>query len=653
MGTSDSQVRVTFQPQGRSVSVLPGTSMIEAAALAGLTVDTPCGGAGTCGKCRVQITSGSVEPAAADRQQLSEPELAAGWRLACQTIVRRPTVVHVPTGSLFAGQCQIQEQAQTGAVGELQPAVRKIHVELVPPTLQQEAPDLLRLEQALGPLEADLDVLRDLAGKLRKAGFAGTAVLADGRLIDFEPGDTTGRCFGAAFDIGTTTLVGVLLDLTTGAELAVASGLNPQVHIGDDVLSRIKHAGEPGGLAELHDAVVGEINALIGRLCAEAGVDRRCVYEITLSGNTTMEHLVCGIDPTPLGQLPFVPTYARGLLVPAGELGIAIHPRAYAYVLPVIGGFVGGDTVAGILTTRLTAVDGPALMVDVGTNGEIVLACDGQLWAASTAAGPAFEGARISCGMRASPRAIEKVVFDDEVRVSVIGDQRSSEPQAEARGLHSEPQAQARGQVVRVSITGDRAPTGLCGSGLIDLVAEMIRVGIVTSTGRLLPPDALPKNLPAAIRQRVRLDAAGKVEFVLAGAEASGTGVDLTVTQKDVRELQLAAGAIRAGIRILLRQAGLTPRDLGQVLLAGGFGSFIRRRNARQIGMMPPELESHHIHYVGNTSLSGARWALLSVQARRQAEELARRARHVELSTDGGFQQEFTDAMIFPEPLEG
>ncbi len=613
------QCRVTFQPQGRSVHVLAGTTLIEAAALAGLTLDTPCGGAGTCGKCRVRVTAGAEQPSALDVQTFREEERQAGWRLACQTRVGGAMVVEVPAASLFASVCRIQEASATGEVEEIEPAVRKVYVELAPPTQEEDAPDLLRLERQIGLFEADVHVLRDLPRTLRDEGFRGTAVLADHRLIDFEAGDTTSRCFGAAFDIGTTTLVGVLLDLRGGEELAVASSINPQVRIGDDVLARILYAEEPGGLADLRKAVVGEVDALIGRLCEAAGVARGCVYEVTFSGNTTMQHLLCGIDPSALGQLPFVPAYARGLLLRASDLGVRVHPRAYAYVMPVIGGFVGGDTVGGILTTRLLASDGPSLLVDVGTNGELVLTHDGRLWAASTAAGPAFEGARISCGMRAGPGAIEKVLFDGDLRVSVIGECKA---------------------------------TGLCGTGLIDVAAEMIRAGLVSSAGRLLPPDALPMNVSEVIRRRVRVDPAGKVAFTLVEASESGTGEDITVTQRDVRELQLAAGAIRAGIRILLKQVGLAPEHLTQVVLAGGFGSFIRRRNARQIGLLPPELESHHIHYVGNTSLSGARWVLLSRSARREAETLARRTRHVELSLDPDFQIEFGEAMIFPGPLE-
>jgi uncharacterized 2Fe-2S/4Fe-4S cluster protein (DUF4445 family) len=594
--------------------------------------------------------TGGEQAGAADRLVFSEAELAAGWRLGCQAKVQHNTVVHVPVGSLFGGLSQIQAASATGAVEAVEPAVRKVYVELAPPTLEENTPDLLRLEQKVGLFTADGEVIRELPRLLREEGFRGTAVLADHQLIDFEAGDTTRWCFGAAFDLGTTTLVGSLVDLKTGDEVAVVSGVNPQVRIGDDVVSRIRHAGEPGGLDDLRQAVVGEIDAIVGRLCAAANVDRRSIYEITVSGNTTMEHLLCGIDPSALGQMPFVPTFGRGLLLRAADLGVRVHSRAPVYVFPVIGGFVGGDTVGGILTTGLADAEGPSLMVDVGTNGEIVLSHQGQLWAASTAAGPSFEGARISCGMRAGKGAIEKVVLARDLRISVIGD-----PLAEAEtAARSGDAAQASGigiQDAKQRGNGVR-PVGLCGSGLIDLVAELLRVGIVSSAGRLLPPDMLPGDLPDGIRKRIRLDPAGKVEFLLVEAVQSGTGADLVITQRDVRELQLAAGAIRAGIRIVLRQMGLTPGDLTRVQLAGGFGSFIRRSNARQIGLLPPELESHHIHYVGNTSLSGARWVLLSRRVRQQAEDLARRTRHVELSMDPNFQIEFGEAMLFPEPLE-
>lgn len=609
---TDQQVRVTFEPHGKAVYVLPGTKVLEAAGRVGLTIDTPCGGAGTCGKCRVQVTRGACEPTAADRKIFDTEQIEAGWRLACQTGICGEAVVYVPPGSRFADQHQILTRTE-GKAAEILPAVRKVPLQLDAPTLADPEPDLMRLGAKLGAIKSDLSLLRELPARLREWQWRGTAVLTDHHLIDLEPGDTSAQCYGAAFDIGTTTLVGALLDLRTGEELAVASTVNPQTRYGDDVLSRIKHAGSSRGLKDLRAGVVGTVNKLIDEMCAEAAVPRERIYEVTIAGNTTMQHLLCGLDVRPLGQVPFSPTCGRGLMLRASELEIAIHPRGAAYVFPVIGGFVGGDTVGCILATRLTEQKGPALLVDIGTNGEIVLSHAGAMHAASTAAGPAFEGARISCGMRATRGAIEKVVFDGDVRCSVIG---------------------------------AAEPIGLCGSGLVDAVAELLRAGVVSSEGRMLPPKELPETVSASLRERVREGRNGQTEFVLARRSDGGV---VTLTQRDIRELQLAAGAIRAGIAILLRQAGLSTGDLDCVLIAGGFGSFIRRSNAQRIGLLPTDIARERIHYVGNASLNGAKWALLSTNMRRQAEQLARDARHVELSQDANFQMEFAEAMIFPE----
>ena len=610
---SDLQVRVTFEPFGRAVYVLPGTKVMEAAARAGLTIDTPCGGAGVCGKCRVQITSGACEPTASERNVFSREMLGQGWRLACQSTICQVSVVHVPKTSIFANQHQILTESQTAGADEILPAIRKIYVELTPPTLEHPVPDLLQLEGKVGQFKADLPTLRAMSGLLPKLSYKGTAVMVDHTLIDFEAGDTTSRCCGAAFDIGTTTLVGSLVDLNSGEELAIVSGMNPQVSYGDDVLSRINHAStKPGGLNQLRDEIINVVNSMLCELSAQAGVRLENVYELAFAGNTTMQHLLCGLDVAQLGQSPFAPTCARGMLLGAAELGLNIHPRANAYVFPVIGGFVGGDTVAGILATRLLEQESPSLMVDIGTNGEIVLNVDGKLWASSTAAGPAFEGARILCGMRASAGAIEKVLLDGDVHSSVIG---------------------------------NASPIGICGSGLIDAAAELLRVGIVSPEGRMLPADELPDGLNDNLRRRVRCGDNDQMSFVLHEGEASS---QVVLTQRDIRELQLASGAIRAGITILLKQAGLRTSDLKRVLIAGGFGSFIRRNHAQRIGLLPPDIDHRKIHYVGNTSLGGARWALLSTKARDHAEELARMTQHVELSQDMDFQMTFAECMIFP-----
>jgi len=610
---SDSQHRVTFQPQGRAVSVLDGTTVLEAAAVAGLVIDTPCGGAGTCGKCRVLVSQGATPSSDADRKAFTKGELEAGWRLACQNLVNTDMVVHVPTGSLFGGDHQIARDSSVGGPAEVRPTIRKIYVELPAPTLEDPRPDLLRLEEKTGPFRVDVAMLRHAPSRLRQQGYKGTAVLSDHQLIDLEEGDTTTRCFGVAIDIGTTTMVASLLNLCDGRELATVSRMNPQVSFGDDVLSRIQHSSScPHCLEELRQAVVHEIGGMIVALCGEAGSDARYIYEAAFAGNTTMQHLLCGVDPSPMGAVPFAPAYGRGVLLSAHDMGIPINSHGMCYVFPVIGGFVGGDTVAGMLATRIDELEGPVLMVDIGTNGEIVLAHDGALLAAS----PAFEGARISCGMRGARGAIEKVVLDGDVHLGVIG---------------------------------NVPPMGLCGSGLIDLAAELLRVGIVSPEGRLLPVDELPMRLSPALVGRVRSADDGSTIFVLTEPDGGTTHKPLSLTQRDIRELQLGSGAIRAGISMLLRKAGLTPADLKTVLIAGGFGGFIRRDNAQRLGLLPPDVHHERIHYVGNVSLAGARWALLSLEARRHGEELARRARHVELSVDGDFQMEFAEAMIFPD----
>jgi len=614
---SENQHSVTFQPQGRSVSVLNGTLILEAAASAGLVLDTPCGGAGTCGKCRVEIAQGAPDPTDADRRIFGEAELRQGWRLACQNVVNGNMVIHVPAPSLFGMELQIAVDSAVGGPAEVRPAIRKVYVELSPPTLEDARPDLLRLEEKTGPFMVDVTMLREAPKRLRRQGFKGTAVLSDHRLIDFEEGDTTEQCFGVAIDVGTTTIAASLMNLCSGRELAVVSRMNPQVSFGDDVLSRILHSVScPHCLEELRRAVAGEIGGMIQSLCEEAGVNPQYIYEASFAGNTTMQHLLCGADPSQLGKIPFAPAYGRGMLLSARDMEIPINPHGMAYVFPIIGGFVGGDTVAGMLATRIDALEGPVLMVDIGTNGEIVLAYNGELLAASTAAGPAFEGARISCGMRGTRGAIEKVVLGEDVHLAVIG---------------------------------NVAPVGICGSGLIDLVAELLRVGVVSSEGRLHPAGELPAELSQALAQRVQTDQNGNPMFVLAAPDSGTLHKSLSLSQRDVRELQLGCGAIRAGVSILLRKAGLTPADLKTVLIAGGFGGFIRRDKAQRIGLLPPEVDHRRIRYVGNVSLAGGRWALLSLEARNHGEELARRTRHVELSIDGDFQAEFVEAMIFPE----
>ncbi len=499
------ELKVTFQPQGRTVYVLPGTKIIEVAAMAGVIIDTPCGGAGTCKKCKITIIDHL-----GDRVDC----------LACQRTIDKNTVIEVPQNSLLHSSDKIVIDSEI---------IHKI------------IPD-------------------------RKC----------------ENGD----CFGVAVDIGTTTLAASLINLKDGTELAVMGSHNPQISHGDDVISRINFALENSkGLANLQKAVIRQINSMIDSLCKKAGIKTQAILEISIAVNTTMQHLFRGIDPAPLSQLPFEPSWYGGESVNASQLDIHINPQGVVYIFPVIGGFVGGDISAGMLAVDLFKQPQPLLMIDIGTNGEIVLVKDDKIFAASTAAGPAFEGAGISCGMRAMSGAIEKVKLEDNKFVC--------------------------------NVIGDTKPVGICGSGLVDMMAEFLNAGVVDCTGRMTAEE---------------IELAPKVK----------------ITQRDIRQVQLAVGAIRAGISIMLKKADIKSSDLKRVLVAGGFGSFIRRNHAQRIGLLPADISHEKIAFIGNTSLVGAKMALLSLDTRKKTQDLAEQTEHIELSADLDFQNEFANAMIFP-----
>ena len=616
---SEQQFRIIFQPSGRSVFVLPGTKIIEASGRAGININIPCGGQGTCGKCRIQITSEmKTNPCQIETDIFTPEELKIGWRLACQTSVQNDMTVYIPDESLIVTSQKILTKGGLGIEQiKTQPAIRKIYFDLAEPTREDSLPDVERVSKQIGEYKLGLEQLRKLPKCLRNNSFRGTAVLADHILIDLEPGDTTNQCYGVAFDIGTSTIVSSLMDLCNGSEMAVTSGINPQVSYGDDVLSRIEHASFCAEcLDQLHTQIITSINKMIESMCQQKGIDREKIYEVVVAGNTTMEHLLCGIDPSSLGKVPFVPVHSKGMIFSARELGISVNNQGLVYVFPIIGGFVGGDITAGILITELTCEKSPYLLIDVGTNGEIVIVKDEKFWAASTAAGPAFEGARISCGMRATHGAIEKVVFDNDVRCSTIG---------------------------------NATPVGLCGSGLIDLAAELLKNGLLTTHGNLLSDDEVPAQIPDAIKRRIRKNEDGQVEFLVYEQTQGRKDLKVAVTQKDIRELQLAVGAIRAGIQIILRKTNTKVEDIENIFIAGGFGSFIRRTNAQRIGLIPKDVPHHRISFIGNSSLDGAQLALLSTSARKRAEEITKEVNHIQLSLDMDFQTEFANAMIFPE----
>ncbi len=614
---SPERFRVTFQPEGRSVSVLSGTKLLDAAARAGIFINAPCGGEGTCGKCRVEIEGFASAPTEAERRHLNKQQIEDGLRLACQLTVDRDMVVSVPEATRFSEQVVLAEGK--GREFALRPNVRKRFVQLDPPSVEDLRSDASRLTEALAE-ETDeprigLGLVRQLPSFLRQEAFKVTAVLLGDEVVCLEKGDTADSLWGVAFDVGTTTVVGTLVNLATGERDAVASRTNPQVGFGEDVVSRISYGtAHHDGLDELHRCITGCLNDIVVELTESAGVSLDRVYEATAVGNTTMAHLLLGIDPSHIARAPYVSAFGGALDVVAASVGLEINHNANLHVLPNIAGFVGSDTVGVILASGMMHGEEVRLAIDIGTNGEIVIGNRDRLIACSCAAGPAFEGARIRYGMRAAEGAISKVVVNEGIEVSVIG--------------------------------GGRA-RGLCGSGLLDAVAGLLSAGLIDGSGRIVSADALGGDIPGTLRQAVvSLD--GQPAVVLVDARASELAEAIVLTQRDVRELQLAKAAIAAGIQVVSGEFGLEPDRIPHVLLAGGFGNFIRRSSAKRIGLLPG-IPVGRIEFIGNAASVGAIMALGSRQCREEAETIGERTEYVELANRPDFLAHFTEAMMFPQ----
>ncbi len=607
--------KVKFTPQNKEIEVEAGANLLKAADLAGLYIEGDCGGRGTCGKCRVKITeSERVEPTTAEQKHLPESDLEAGWVLACQRNVEQNMVIEVPVQK----DAHLRKTTLAGGVEDLsaEPMVEKIAVKLDRPAVKDQTADLERLLGAIDrpDLNVELRELSTLPTMLRNNAFTVTAAIAGDRIISIEPGDTSGQLYGIAFDIGTTTIMGSLIDLTTASVIAVSAATNPQNAYGADVISRITHASESKeNLKQLQEKVIEAANKIIKELLKQTRVARDRVYEITAVGNTTMSHLFMGVDPTYLAPAPFVPAYSRALEVEASALGLRVNPAARVTFLPNIAGYVGSDTVGVILAADMDQRKDNCAAIDIGTNGELVVVANGRLMACSTAAGPAFEGAQIKHGMRAAAGAIEVVDYTD-------GD-------------------------IQVSTIDDAPASGICGSGLIDAAAALINAELVEPSGRFVNPEENPEKVPDHFKSRLRKGSGG-YEFVLVNGEASATGDDIVLTQGDLRELQLAKGAIYAGLMILLKESGIEESDLDQVLLAGAFGNYVRKESALTIGLLP-QLPLDKIVAIGNAAGDGSKMALASKTIRDRARDLPHRVEHLELSTRSDFQDIFIDAMAF------
>ena len=581
-----------------------GDTLLQVLLDAEAAIDNPCNGKGTCGKCRVKVVQGDApEPTETERRLLSDRELENGLRLAC--LLKPQSDLEIE----LVHKERKHEVLTTGIMPEFEyaPDVEKRLITVRRPTLDDQTPFEDQVCAQLGVDAISAEVLATAA--LEPGEF--TAVVHDGQVLAIEPGNTTGELYGLAIDIGTTTVVCELVDLATGAALGDASQINAQKVFGLDVLTRITYECEhwAKGVANLQKVIVRSINGMISELCSETGVRRDRIYQITVGANCTMMHLLLGVDARCIGRAPFAPAFARAKDLPAAHIGIQAAFGARLYCLPHVSAYIGADIVAGAYVCELDKQPGNVLFIDIGTNGEIVLASQGRLLSCSCAAGPALEGMNISAGMRAAEGAIE------EVRVAETGNE--------------------------FSVIGDVEPAGLCGSGILAVMRELLRCGIVRKNGAFIKPDKLAED---DFRRQVIITADdGKRAFVL-----TDTPERMLVTQSDVRQVQLAKGAILSGFTALMNKAGIAMDDLDQVIIAGQFGAHLTPSSITGTGILPPEVEDR-IVYAGNTSKTGAYMALMSGAVKRDMEQLARRMDYMELGATENYERLFSSCLIFPE----
>ena len=604
---STSAASVDLQPTGRRALVQKGTTVLEAAHASGVELVAICGGHGLCGTCRVRHVSGELSsPSAVEEDLLAESEVLAGFRLGCQAKALGDVRVDIPPESLTTVQ-RLQIEGKSVDV-VIDPPVVSFDIAAAPPTLHDLRSDVRRLSDALATADAPtatpgLRVLLDCSERLRAQDWLARVSVNRARplpeVVAILPQGTA--VLGLAVDVGTTKLAGYLVDLSSGETVARAGAMNPQIAYGEDAVSRITYANSgPHAARVLHDRVVEGINRLVDELCGQAEISRSRIVDAVVVGNTAMHHLVVGLPVRQLGEAPYVAAVDEPLDLFAADIGIQLASSATLYLPPNIAGYVGADHVAMLLATGVCDGRRTVLALDIGTNTEISLAHGGALWSCSTASGPAFEGAHIHDGMRAVPGAIERVRYHDgEFLVHAIG---------------------------------EVPPVGLCGSGILDAVAEGVSAGIIDSRG------ALAKSHPLVYR------ASGGLSCLLVPGGRSGHGRDVVFTRSDVNEIQLAKGAIRTGADLLLDAAGIEAEAVQDVVVAGAFGTYLDIGSAVRVGMLP-DLPRERFRQVGNAAGRGAQHLLVSRERRLRALEVARRSQYVELTTHANFTETFVRAL--------
>jgi uncharacterized 2Fe-2S/4Fe-4S cluster protein (DUF4445 family) len=623
---------VVFQPSGRRGYVGNGRTIKQASEELGVDIEGLCGEGATCGKCKVRIEEGSFneygiesrlrnlsEINSAEKNLLSPEEQESGYRLACQAKIQGDIIVFVPEESRLGKQ--VIRKTPKALKIEPKPAVKKYYLEMSPATLDDTLGDWERLQKELGEkfdlprLEIDYRVLMYLQEVVRQGDWKVTAsVWMNREVIRVEAGRSE-KAYGLAIDVGTTTVAGYLYDLGGGTLLATESMMNPQVVYGEDVMSRVTYCmNNEGGLEHMNLAITKGVSEIAVRAAAKAQIKQQDIIDMTVVGNTCMHHLLLNLDPLHIAGSPFTPAIHQSLDIKARDLQIDISPGAYIHVLPIEAGFVGADNVGVLIAEAPYNQDSMALITDIGTNGELIMGNRHGLISSSCATGPAFEGAGIKFGMRAAPGAIERIEIDRESlepRFKVIG--------KEAWNTELE----------------DAEAKGICGSGIVDGVAQLFMAGIIDHTGRFRSDVATP---------RLRSTKMG-AEFVIAWASETSTNQDITICQGDVRNIQLAKGAMYAGAKIMMRRLGI--KKLDKVTLAGAFGSYINKASAAVLGLFP-DCDLEHIYSVGNAAGDGASMALLNTDKRIEADTMARQVEYIELTLEPDFQNIFAQAMWLP-----
>jgi len=628
--------KIKFSPDEKTVEAQQGDTILEAAQAAGVDINNVCGGDGVCGKCRVIVRKGDVN--APSTVFLTRRDIQQGYVLACLAKIESDLEVEVPSESRTG-----QQQILTGAPDEVDltgmysavekieaeagveegvfahgPLATKIYLELPAPTLEDNISDLERLYRRIRKhgdipiMQTGLHNLKKLGRLLRKNNWKVTALLGKRNetteIVFLEAGNTAGRNYGIAVDVGTTTVVAHLIDLITRKTLGAVATHNQQQTYGDDIISRIMFAHDAGGLEKMHQAVVNNVNNLISALVAEHNVALNDVTAVMCAGNTTMTHLLLGIDPTYIRKEPYVATANFVPVIRSAEVDVRINPRGLLNCLPGVSSYVGGDIAAGTLASGIADEENVCMLIDVGTNGEIVMGNKEWLVCCSASAGPAFEGSGVTCGMRAGSGAVQKVDIDSdtyEVTYKTIDDTRAK---------------------------------GICGSGMIDIIAELLRCRIIDRAGRFM--EGLKTD-------KIRKSDEGIKEFVVCRQKDADSSRDIVITQADISNLIRSKGAIYAGAAVLVQKMGLTFNDIDKFFIAGGFGNYLNSEKAVMIGLLP-DLPKEKFRFIGNASITGAKMALLSNAALEKVDEIARKMTYIELSVDNMFSDQFVSALFLP-----